>query len=273
MVPVFTTGQRTSFHQRGIVRVRQVFSPADAAEMAACLWEFLRTSKGILREDANTWTSSWSGLGALASRPPFQRIASTRFQVVIDALLGAGRWRVPRTWNMFLVSPPDRVPQPWQVPAAGWHYDAVPARDAGLMLFLFFERVVPRGGGTLLVEGSHRLLARWSARNQAAIRSWSFAEQKRRFLASHPWLARLSGTAPRSDRGLEFLAPHRDADGTVLRVHEATGHPGDMLVCPSWIVHARPSQQERAHRVFAIKLLRPVAGRLPDDGAERMLVR
>lgn len=49
----------------------------------------------------------------------------------------------------------------WTVPVNAWHLD-IPrlpiAGLSGMQMFTFLDTVVPRGGGTLVVTGSHRLL-------------------------------------------------------------------------------------------------------------------
>ena len=49
----------------------------------------------------------------------------------------------------------------WAVPASAWHLDTPRLPGAGLpgvQVFTFLDTVIPQGGGTLVVAGSHRLL-------------------------------------------------------------------------------------------------------------------
>jgi hypothetical protein len=262
-MPTLTDAEIASFHERGHVRVRAAFPRGDALAMQELLWQELRERNGVRRDDPATWDRSWDGLKPLARRPIFRRIASERLRGAIDDLLGADTWTAPTSWNMFRVSPPDRSPQRWRVPTEGWHWDAPPDPRTGLMLFVFYSQVRERGGGTLFVEGAHRLISRFCASMGADLQARSFAEQKRRFGASHPWLARLTGAAPRaSEDGLELLREERDADGIPLRVVEAHGEPGDVVICHGWCYHNKPSQHEGEPRALTIKGLRP---RVPVD--------
>jgi hypothetical protein len=53
------------------------------------------------------------------------------------------------------------------LPAGSWHTDYGWDRDPqplfGVKLFAFIARVRPRGGGTLVITGSHRMVARFAA--------------------------------------------------------------------------------------------------------------
>ena len=60
-------------------------------------------------------------------------------------------------------------------------------------MFTYLSSVGPRGGGTLVVRGSHRLVQRYVAAMTPAERQAGYARLKRRLLASDPWLAELSG--------------------------------------------------------------------------------
>ena len=77
----------------------------------------------------------------------------------VEALLGGGafdRIVYPRPAVLFTLPNSDT----WTVPT-GWHVDTprlASGRRPGVQLFTFLDTVEPRGGGTLVVAGSHRLL-------------------------------------------------------------------------------------------------------------------
>jgi hypothetical protein len=56
---------------------------------------------------------------------------------------------------------------PWLLPARSWHadygWDFYPEPLFGVKVFAFVAEVGPRGGGTLVITGSHRVTARFAA--------------------------------------------------------------------------------------------------------------
>ena len=80
-------------------------------------------------------------------------------------------------------------------------------------LSLTANSVRPRGGGTLILAGSPRLLIQQEQALPAAGRGGSIAAQRDRFARSHPWLRALTGLA--SSVGLDAAeAAQVLADGT-----------------------------------------------------------
>ena len=82
----------------------------------------------------------------------------------VSDLLGADAWDAPRDWGTILVTFPRRD-RPWAVPARGWHPDYGLWHDPQPLLGVkvFFAGVRSRGGGTLVIPGSHRVGARFAA--------------------------------------------------------------------------------------------------------------
>ena len=98
--------------------------------------------------------------------------------------------------------------------------------------------VAPRGGGTLILSGSPRLLTQQERRMPADQRPGPGALPWDRFHRSHPWLMALTGQAPSpADRIAAFMDGETSVDGVPLRVVELTGAPGDMVFCHPVIVH------------------------------------
>jgi len=267
-IPAHTTltdAQVAGFRQRGLLHLPAAFAAADAMAMATAIWRHLRENNGVDRDDPTTWDRSWDGLQPVAARLLFQRIASARLRGAIDDLVGADNWTPPRRWNMIRASPPKPAATPWSVPSAGWHHDAAPG--TGLMLFILFSDLGPRGGGTLVATGVHHLLAKFLA--DPRMRDLPCRAQKARFAAAHPWLARLTGLAPRSAQGWEFLTPERGADGVEFCVRDITGAAGDVIICPAETWHVAPSHHEGAPRCLSITVLRtrrPVLFATPGAG-------
>ncbi len=122
-------------------------------------------------------------------------------------------------------------------------------------MFCLFSDIDPRCGGTLLVEGSGRLLEQWyaevapdPARKQRSI--------FRQFVSGHPFLRRLTGIDPTADDPGELFGPYTDDRGT-LRVTEISGRAGDVFVCHSNLLHAAPVHTGTQPRFLAVRGLGP----------------
>ncbi len=253
------------FRATGLVRLRRAFAPEDAARMRALLWRRLGERFGAREGQPATWNENWRGLARYGSDPAFRAIATPRLRMAIDQILGPGNWLVPKRWNMFLVNPPKPTGDaaPWSVPSAGWHADGYPHARSSINVFVFYGAVAPHGGGTLLVEGSHRLIARLAAgRSPREIAPshgalWSASG----FLTVEPFIARLLGAAPRrAAHGLSLMRRQRSLGGEDLREIEATGDPGDVIIWHDWMLHVRPSHHQGAPRLMTnrnIRLLGP----------------
>lgn len=155
-----TDGQMSIFERKGYLRLPEAFAPEAAIQLQERMWTELREDFGIDRCDRRTW---WQPMQSLhrAKRDPLQSaVTSDRLISAIRALLGPVRWRVPSNWGVVLVTFPNPGSGDWSLPTAGWHFDFELHRNAislgGLFMFTFFSVVEARGGGTLIVEGSHR---------------------------------------------------------------------------------------------------------------------
>lgn len=97
-----------------------------------------------------------------------------------------------------------------------------------LMLFTFYSSVGPRGGGTLLLSGSPRLVARYITASAAAGTPDGLVQW-------HPWLAELMGRAPLTATLMESAG---NVHGVPVRIVELTGEPGDAVLCHPVMLHA-----------------------------------
>ena len=132
----------------------------------------------------------------------------------------------------FLVTMPNT--EEWAVPPTIWHVDLprLPSNClVGIQVFTFLSDVVPRGGGTLVVAGSHRLL-----NNGSRVRSKHIKKRLRRL----PYFQDLMSKQSR-DRN-RFLsesgsAQDPDAGDVPLRVVELCGRPGDVYLTDMRLLH------------------------------------
>ena len=127
----------------------------------------------------------------------FEATWGPRVLGVIDAVLGAGQWVVPKQGGQLLaMSHPDRGAT-WELPHKVWHldYPAPAALDAlpGVQLFLCLDHLGANAGATLCALGSHRLIDRLRQRQAA---DWPGASlQVRKALARESrWLFAMGET-------------------------------------------------------------------------------
>ena len=237
------------FERDGYVVVRQAFSPADALAMERRWWAELQDAHGIRRDDRSGWRQIAGDLKA-AKRDPLQAaILTGRVRGVFDDLLGKGAWLPPRNWGRTIVTFPE--PGAWDVPARLWHWDN-PAElhldhPTALFVVSFIGPVAPRGGGTLILAGSPRLLIKQEREIPASERHESITMSWDRFHRSAPWLMALTGRAPSpADRIAAFMDTETVVEDVPLRVVELTGEPGDMVFCHPVMVHCvGPNRGER----------------------------
>jgi ectoine hydroxylase-related dioxygenase (phytanoyl-CoA dioxygenase family) len=130
---------------------------------------------------------------------------------------------------------------PWVVPHSLWHvdfrYDNPTADDLfGLKVFAFFGDVTARGGGTVVITRSHRIVARFLERQPRELRG-DFRSARLAFMRHHPWLRALATPDSTAERNARFMDQEADVDGIGARVVELTGRAGDVVITHPWTVH------------------------------------
>ena len=244
------------FERDGYLVVRQAFSRDDGLAMERQWWRELEDAHGIRPDDRSSWRRLPGDLKA-AKRDRMQaKILTERVRGVLDDLLGPGTWPTPRDWGRPLVTFPE--PGAWDVPAKHWHWDNGCElhldRPRALFVVGFIGSVAPRGGGTLILSGSPRLLVQQEGRIPAGQRRESITAERDRFHRSHPWLMALTGQAPSpADRIAAFMDAETTVDGIPLRVVELTGEPGDMIFCHPLMVHCAAPNRGTRPRFMRIK--------------------
>ena len=123
---------------------------------------------GVAEDDPATWASAdVTGLTEAIKRDRvFAALGSPVVRGAVDDLLRRDAWDPPREWGTILIHFPSQS-RPWVLPARSWHTDYGWDRDPeplfGVKVFAFIAPVRPRGGGTLVITGSHRVVARFAA--------------------------------------------------------------------------------------------------------------
>src|SRR3984957_10489844 len=155
-----TSADVRRFERDGYLVVRQAFAPADGLAMERQWWRELEDAHGIRRDDRSSWRQLPGDLKAAKRDPRQAAILTERVRGVLDDLLGRGAWLPPRDWGRPLLTFPE--PGASDRPAGQWHWDNPCERplDKPRALFVvsFIGAVEPRGGGTLILSGSPRLL-------------------------------------------------------------------------------------------------------------------
>lgn len=216
------------FDRDGAVVVRGAF---DASGMADALWGHLERRYRKARGDQSTWTPGGLGKGLTSfgkKSGVFAAVGSPRVSDALTSVLGP-IWHERERWGAPLVT--FGTPgAPWDVTRNNWHMDMPAAAPVyAARMFAFLAPVRPRGGGTLLLAGSHRL-----AEKHPGMSSSDF----RKLLAGKSeWFADLWGGGG-DDRVQRFMVEGTSVDGIDVRVVELTGEPGDVVVWHQSLLHA-----------------------------------
>ena len=252
---MLSPAQRDEFQRRGVLRLPATIPAAATAAMREHLWRYLGQVHGSHPDRPATWTvRAPSHFQKLTATGAFDAMATDEVVAAVDDLLGVGRWHRPSHWGRPLVTFPRRDTD-WTVPTRGWHLDSHGDLDDLTMLVVFahLARVRSRGGGTLVVTGSHHLTTpRGPGRGTAPVRS---AEVKAHLGRVHPWLRELWTAGDRTDRIRRYLERGAVIDGVPVRVEELTGEPGDVLVMHPRVLHAVAPNSRTTPRLMLLQFL------------------
>lgn len=247
--------QRETFNRSGLLKIESAVPPVDLATMRDRFWDHLSRKHGIDPDRADTWTVQRPRhLQALKRSGAFNLMATGQVREALDDLLGVAGWQPPSTWGLPLVT--FAVPGTgWTVPSSGWHVDSYgPEHDLpGVTVFVFLAPVAERGGGTVVLSGSHRLFNR----HIATTGTWRPAEVKAALASRHPWLRDLWS----EDRHAAPIAVGEGImfDGVHVMVQELTGHAGDVVLMHPRTFHTSAPNGLPAPRMMLVEIVgRPV---------------
>ena len=231
-----TADQIASFHRRGVLRLENFLSEEKVSHVRHAAFTKLE-KHGFWQE--NKWK-----LDGLADFKPHE--ASARIVKSIGKIKEFKELIRPECTDairsILLVEPvawlkaPQllfTVPQTtdrWTIPHNVWHLDLVKAPNKGIrgvQVFTFLDTVMPGGGGTLAVAGSHRMLEGIS---------WIGSKQAKRRLKREPYFKSLM-SANIDDR-MHFLRENCLIGDVELQVVEMHGVPGDIYLMDLRILHA-----------------------------------
>ena len=256
---MFSDDHYAEFRRTGLLRLPGAIAAKDAEAMVDRIWEHLYRSHGVVRDRPETWTvDKPSGLRAITAAPEFQALGSAAVRAAVDDLLGIGHWHPPRRWGRLLVTFPS-IDTEWDLPRGGaWHNDFVPVRqDAdvrAVQLFVILKNLPTRGGGTLVLTGSHHLITRYIAGSGKA----PHPGRLRHVLGEQPWLRDLwepSRCSSAEQRIRRFMTDGTRIGDVELRVVELIGRAGDAFVMHCDTFHAAALNCYDEPRLMATNVL------------------
>jgi hypothetical protein len=158
-----SNSQLEEFGERGWTVLKEAFSPSVAKQVR----RELARRVGVDFEDPRCWTQPRIWLQEALTDQPYIDALTERFQLAVDQLAGANRWKLRRYMGWWPITFPGFADPPY---GQDWHVDGmfrhfVYSPELAVLNLFCFSTVEPGGGGTLLAEGSHRIAARilWEA--------------------------------------------------------------------------------------------------------------
>jgi hypothetical protein len=238
---MLTAAQREEFDARGLLWLRAAVDPERVARLRGRVLEFLAEKRAVPDSPPRGFVVLPSVTARVMRELDFAKTWGESVLGLVDDLLGAGAWLVPRHAGQLLMLTWPSPGAAWTLPHKVWHLDypapTAAARMPGAQVFLCVDRIEPRGGGTLFVAGSHRLVDALRRRRPP---DWAGASRDvRQSLAGEvPWLRELLTVRPGEDRIARFMGRVTASGGAELQVVEAVGEPGDVLAMHPWTLHA-----------------------------------
>jgi ectoine hydroxylase-related dioxygenase (phytanoyl-CoA dioxygenase family) len=236
------------FHEHGWARVPQAFGPDAAAAMREAVWQVL-ADDGIRRDAPSTWTLERpTHLQHLKEHPTFRAVGSPSVLAAIDSVLAGQSYEAPKNWGALFIAFPSR--DSWGIPTSGWHIDAkytsALSPPGGVKTLALFGDVAPRGGGTQVLSGSHRLIHDWFRQNPPPTGARS--ADMRKLLRRHPYIRDLHTDGDPEERIARFMGRAEIDNGIPLQVVECTGSAGDVYLLHPLTLHVATTNAGQAPR-------------------------
>lgn len=247
MPRVLSSAQIEQFMETGWIKLEQAYTEKHALAAQDYVWEQVE-KRGVNRGEPDTWTQPMVRMNENYDTPAFRACKTERLVHAIEDLIGEGsyiRRAEPIHWGWWPVNFSHGAEREWDVPTEAWHVDGihypqfVDSSEQGLLMLCIFSEIKPGGGGTLVAEYSHNIVANVLAEHPEGLAVKEVIELSKQ----HPWLAELTGKAPASDpqrSRIEHFMNQVTVDnkGNKLRVVETTGAPGDVILGHPFVFHA-----------------------------------
>lgn len=167
-------------------------------------------------------------LEGIRHAPVLADLVTPALEAAVEAAAG-GPIRPMMKWPQLLFSFPE--PGAWSLPETAWHVDLPKLpnrrRTPGVQAFAMLDTVGPGGGGTVVVQGAHRLLYDIP---------WLGSRQITERLRRESYFRKLMSKRVK-DRG-RFLRETVRCGDADLRVAELTGRRGDVYLVDMRLPHA-----------------------------------
>lgn len=239
---MLTAAQKSEFDEHGWVRVPGAIPDEHVHSVLDRIWDDLEQRCGIPRDAPETWPEARpKGFNRLMRSGDFEPTSSSAVQDAIDGFLEPGHWERPSPWGALLLTFP--AAGPWFLPNHSWHMDfrasesAVADKTTGVQVFAILEPLAARGGATVVLAGSHRLV-RHLARQPELIGSGRSKDITKAVKRAAPNLRDLWSRDLGGDREERYLLNPVDVFGIPVQAVEFTGNPGDLIFMHPWIIHA-----------------------------------
>ena len=232
--PMLDEQQERVFDELGVVKVKGLFDADVAGDIENELWR--RFEKwGIERGRPESWEELEEATirkvmkGTRRVRG-LETIYNDRTDELACTLARETEFERQKALLLLTFSRQHSYIQDEVVPSSIWHSDTpnVPGEGlTGVIVLGFINHVRPRGGGTMVITGSHRLFEA----STSAITS----KMAKRKLKKYPYFRELlSATSTDRER---FLNEPGIVNGIELQVTELTGEPGDAYFVNGSVMH------------------------------------
>lgn len=251
--------EKDAFELEGFIKIKGLLPKEYADKIIDEAWDELDETFRIKREEKATWRTPSHALRKTKYSATNTKLITEGFRNIISELLGHSNWLEPSSWGGFLVDFPDYSKVDYRLHEKMWHWDyelSHPTPD-GLLIFSFFSKVGPKGGGTLLISGSHRLLENYRAGLSESALLQRHSVQRKQLLKYHPYFQEIQSHKydERSRTDIFMNQPWMFEDIS-LQVVELCGDLGDVVFCHPRIIHAPSGINNSDHpRIMRSKFL------------------
>lgn len=237
---MLSAAQRKEFDERGIVRLARAAPSRIVTALREEVLALVAARRLAPAAPSPGFAVTPSKTASVPNAHGFEEVWGPVVTAVLDQILGADGWRMPKHAGQLLaIAYPDRGAA-WELPHKTWHLDYSAPGSArgipGLQLFLCVDRVEPRSGATLVAAGTPRRIEAIRRREGSGWPGRS-ADVREALRSELPWFRELCTLRPGEDRVARFMDAATVCDGEAFQVVELTGEPGDVWAMHPWMIH------------------------------------